>query len=281
MGGSTPRIRTRNFSLAPRSVVLANAPSAARVTPATNSAPRTLVTGHRAAGQANTVRNIRRMTSLRPGLRPIVRSDGMAALAASRCEGTTMHEDTTFDAPGVGGGISRRDMLRKSAVVGGAGALMWAAPSITKYGSAAFGSEGTPLTGFSYAAAILDCGDEYIRIKYNRDGDDQGFEDDPGALPQCDGDEFDAWFQQCWEDAKKPEEFWPFGDRSIADVIAVSQSGDYLFFDLGGDFVNGSCQFIDCAGQVGVIQGGTLCDQTGVEVQLDGQKVRFNTSLVK
>ena len=82
------------------------------------------------------------MTSPRPGLPPIVRSDGMAALAASRCKGMTMHEDTTFDAPGVGGGISRRDMLRKSAVVGGAGALMWAAPSITTYGARAFA--GTP-----------------------------------------------------------------------------------------------------------------------------------------
>ena len=71
----------------------------------------------------------------------------------------TMHEDTTFDAPGVGGGISRRDMLRKSAVVGGAGALMWAAPSITKYGSAAFGeTEGTPLgKDFSYIALRYQC----------------------------------------------------------------------------------------------------------------------------
>ena len=70
-----------------------------------------------------------------------------------------MHEDTTFDAPGVGGGISRRDMLRKSAVVGGAGALMWAAPSITKYGSAAFGdTDGTPLgKELSYVAIQYDC----------------------------------------------------------------------------------------------------------------------------
>ncbi len=80
-----------------------------------------------------------------------------------------MHEDTTYEAPGVGGGISRRDMLRKSAVVGGAGALMWAAPSITKYGSAAFGdTAGTPVgnKGLSYIALIYSCttGDRYIKF---------------------------------------------------------------------------------------------------------------------
>ena len=80
-----------------------------------------------------------------------------------------MHEDTTFEAPGVGGGISRRDMLRKSAVVGGAGALMWAAPSITKYGSAAFGQEenGTPVgRGLSYIALKYNCNgaDEFVKF---------------------------------------------------------------------------------------------------------------------
>ena len=53
-----------------------------------------------------------------------------------------MHEDSTVDTQGGAAGISRRDMLRKSAVVGGAGALMWAAPSITTYGARAFA--GTP-----------------------------------------------------------------------------------------------------------------------------------------
>ena len=97
-----------------------------------------------------------------------------------------MHEDTTFEAPGVGGGISRRDMLRKSAVVGGAGALMWAAPSITKYGSAAFGAEGTPLPGeVSWVMVWFNVGDDdnpnYVRIKY--EGTDDGYRIDPSGNP--------------------------------------------------------------------------------------------------
>ena len=39
-------------------------------------------------------------------------------------------------------GISRRDMLKRSAVVGGASAMVWAAPSITTLGARAFGTEG-------------------------------------------------------------------------------------------------------------------------------------------
>ena len=56
-------------------------------------------------------------------------------------------------------GISRRDMLQKSAIIGGAGALAWAAPSITKYGGAAFGdSDGTPMgKGISYIALQYSC----------------------------------------------------------------------------------------------------------------------------
>ena len=75
-------------------------------------------------------------------------------------KGKRMHEDTELAGVQGTAGISRRDMLRKSAVVGGAGALMWAAPSITKFGSAAFGDEhrtGTPLGGYSNAGALIVC----------------------------------------------------------------------------------------------------------------------------
>ena len=66
-----------------------------------------------------------------------------------------MHEDTELAGVQGTAGISRRDMLRKSAVVGGAGALMWAAPSITKFGGAAWG---TPLgKGISYIAVKFTC----------------------------------------------------------------------------------------------------------------------------
>lgn len=87
-----------------------------------------------------------------------------------------MQEDATVDATGVGSGISRRDMLRRSAVVGGAGAMMWAAPSITKFGGAAFGqTEGTPAgKDFSYIALRYDCGDGPMSIKWEFELDEQG-----------------------------------------------------------------------------------------------------------
>jgi hypothetical protein len=55
-------------------------------------------------------------------------------------------------------GISRRDMLKRSAVVGGASAMVWAAPSITTFGARAFGStSGTPRSIFSNFAALIKC----------------------------------------------------------------------------------------------------------------------------
>lgn len=68
-------------------------------------------------------------------------------------------------------GISRRDMLKKSAIVGGAGALAWAAPSITRYGGAAFGdTTGTPMgKGISYIALKYTCdgGETFRYIKWD------------------------------------------------------------------------------------------------------------------
>ena len=183
-----------------------------------------------------------------------------------------MHEDTTYEAPGVGGGISRRDMLRKSAVVGGAGALMWAAPSITKYGSAAFGSEGTPLTGFSYAAAVVRCnGTDYTdyRVKYERDEGE--FEDNPGNLPKCDEGEFEDYFEECWLAAEKDYVV------NLPFTLSATQSGDYLTLTVTGD----GCVFTDCGGgQAGAIMGGTICDGSAT-ISGDGKSITFDTSAVK
>jgi hypothetical protein len=71
--------------------------------------------------------------------------------------GYDMHDDTLAGGEAAAAGISRRDLLRKGAVVGGAGALLWAAPSITKFGGAAFGAEGTPASDFSNFGAIVLC----------------------------------------------------------------------------------------------------------------------------
>jgi hypothetical protein len=53
--------------------------------------------------------------------------------------------------------ISRREMLRRSAIVGGASAMVWAAPSISSFGARAFGSQGTPRSDFSNFLALIQC----------------------------------------------------------------------------------------------------------------------------
>ena len=110
-------------------------------------------------------------------------------------KGKKMHEDTELAGVQGTAGISRRDMLRKSAVIGGAGALMWAAPSITKYRSAAFGSEGTPFFGFSNFGAVLTCPDGTFRVKGDLDDNANTFtwSDEHNSLGGCEdafGDNF-------------------------------------------------------------------------------------------
>ena len=103
-----------------------------------------------------------------------------------------MHEDTELAGVQGTAGISRRDMLRKSAVVGGAGALMWAAPSITKFGGAAFGEEhgddGTPAVELSNFGAVVQCTEEngngpthYFKIKGDFNKETQQWEWDTGS----------------------------------------------------------------------------------------------------
>ena len=144
-----------------------------------------------------------------------------------------MHEDTTFEAPGVGGGISRRDMLRKSAVVGGAGALMWAAPSITKYGSA-FGQDqdnGTPVgQGVSHIAVRYTCNgvEGWVKWDFNQepyslgtyDGAEGPFKVSEGAFDSCDCE----GMENCpKDDAVDPSDPKYVGDASLfyVDVTEV------------------------------------------------------------
>lgn len=70
-------------------------------------------------------------------------------------------------------GISRRDMLKRSAIVGGGAAMVWAAPSVTTFGARAFGSDGTPATAFSNFGAIIrdtSDSDKLYKIKGNQTG---------------------------------------------------------------------------------------------------------------
>ena len=87
-------------------------------------------------------------------------------------------------------GISRRDLLKRSAIVGGASAMVWAAPSITTLGSRAFGASGSPPgRGWSHVAFLVTCGLIDYKVKWNREG---GYEADPDLAPQCDDTQFKA-----------------------------------------------------------------------------------------
>jgi hypothetical protein len=98
-------------------------------------------------------------------------------------------------------GISRRDMLKRSAIVGGAGALVWAAPSVTQFGGRAFGDNaGTPVgKGISYIALQYECFDadgnsmglRYIKFENYSEGDYDGWQCETGdfGTPGC----FPTW----------------------------------------------------------------------------------------
>ena len=95
-------------------------------------------------------------------------------------------------------GISRRDLLKRSAIVGGASAMVWAAPSITTLGGRAFGANGTPLTA-SFVAFIVECPDDPnspYRVKWNESTDTL---EDGRALPRCPASDFVTDYQNANE----------------------------------------------------------------------------------
>jgi hypothetical protein len=85
-------------------------------------------------------------------------------------------------------GISRRDLLKRSAIVGGASAMVWAAPSITSLGARAFGSNGTPASDFSNFGAVIErlSDNKLLKIKADQVGDLPEFAwSVPGNLGGC------------------------------------------------------------------------------------------------
>ena len=70
-------------------------------------------------------------------------------------------------------GISRRDLLKRSAIVGGASAMVWVTPSISSLGARAFGSEGSPQSDFSNFRVLIKCTkdnvDTIYRLQYEVD----------------------------------------------------------------------------------------------------------------
>lgn len=78
-------------------------------------------------------------------------------------------------------GMSRRSMIKRSAIVGGT--ALWAAPVVSSFTSPAFGqSNGTPVgdTSISYIAFNINCGGTIYRLKV--EVDDQT---SPGGAYTC------------------------------------------------------------------------------------------------
>jgi hypothetical protein len=157
-------------------------------------------------------------------------------------------------------GISRRDMLKRSAVVGGASAMVWAAPSLTTFSARALGSTGTELTGWSYVAFIVVCGGQDYRAKWNRDGTDAGFEQGTNLPGNCPSD-----FVTRYEAA------WTGGDFTVNEP---TQSGSLLTFTITSD----SCLIANGI-EAGIAkEGATQCKYAGT-VSEDQKSITFDVSI--
>ena len=88
-----------------------------------------------------------------------------------------------------GEGISRRDLLRKGAVLGGA--VVWVTPAVQTLGMGrAFAQTASPVTAISYIAITWTCpGGPTFFAKNDENGTLNGkWDPSPGSIPGCEGD---------------------------------------------------------------------------------------------
>ena len=108
-------------------------------------------------------------------------------------------------------GVSRRSMLKKSALVGGT--MVWAAPVVQSITSPAF-AQGTPEDGdtqdISFVAILLDCSGDLYRVKFNNETE--------GLVTEC-GRDFSV--AQCnetlMEGSTDVEDSCPSGVSAVMD----------------------------------------------------------------
>lgn len=81
-------------------------------------------------------------------------------------------------------GISRRDLLKRGAALGGA--VVWATPVVQTLGMGrAFAQSATPVVEFSYVAMLIRCGDDPDIHFIKWEVDENAWESDPGMTPGC------------------------------------------------------------------------------------------------
>ena len=167
-------------------------------------------------------------------------------------------------------GISRRDLLKRSAIVGGASAMVWAAPSITTLGSRAFGANGTPLGGWSFVAFIVVCNGDQYRAKWNYNDGNPTFEQGAG-LPQCTSDaEKDAAVAAFVDDYQNHSD--P-GGLDLFTPNPPTQSGTFVTFTI----TSATC-VIKNGMSSGVAKEDTDCQAAG-SVSGDGKSITFDVSI--
>lgn len=166
-------------------------------------------------------------------------------------------------------GISRRDLLKRGAVVGGT--LVWAAPAVQTISRSALAqSPGTPIFdepadgAISYVALVLICAGVLVRVKYETGEADPsdatvgGGWVEPGNTPQCPQPED-------WDDAVK---------RIGGELgIVVTGTKAHLCFDLTAS----GCSALDgtAKGRAGILLPGSRNGFCVDEVAVNATTVCF------
>jgi hypothetical protein len=167
-------------------------------------------------------------------------------------------------------GLSRRSMLKRSAVVGGT--IAWVTPVVTTFNTPALGQDnGSPITGFSYVAGTVSCSggglDGVYRWKFE-EGTGQ-FASDPGTPGQG-----NSGIPVCISQGMVPAGW--VGSQVLPNpgsLISVSQDGDILTLTLNA---NSGCTFEFLGGVEGVQHEGQNC---AFAVENTGDSLVFDTSL--
>lgn len=148
-------------------------------------------------------------------------------------------------------GLERREFLQRSALVGGAAALAWAAPSVTSYGAKAFGSTVSPVPSqFSYLVAQLVCGQGADAVTYTVKWDqNNGWQ--TGETPFCPG----------YPDADK------LGSELGLTITNVPGDDDSLYICRPAD---SECEFTRGALRLGGPGGGGCQEDTTTEIVRNG-----------
>jgi hypothetical protein len=146
-------------------------------------------------------------------------------------------------------GLTRRELLRKGAVLGGA--LAWSIPTVQTFRMAPAFAAATS-HAISYVAMVLKCGDKYYRAKYEVGGSWS----DGGSLP-CGPKSKQSW----------PKEYEPYS--ALTEVLPLPKPSTSGNGSLSFDFRSSGCSVV-----WSISKCATICQPgpTGASVTFDACK---------